>query len=147
MSSISLQWFEIGILDYSRATKQRASKNAFKVVKEGVPQCTDSLSAGWRYKKIDLPDKVPFRTVFRQFKTYKQAKRCADNLGSVLFCRKVDSSFYFNKIEYLNLKQTPRTVEITKEDEFILNAEGELTPTQMDTKTELEQKYEIEIVD
>lgn len=146
MSTASLQWFEIKILDY---------KNADKRIKTFVSPGTSTLVVGGEYgathvppknkAKIDNRMRVPVKVLFWRAKDGKRAKRIGERLGTVISCHKVDTSFHYKKIEYLDLKQAPPTVTIANEDEFILNSQGELTPSAKATRAELERKYEIEI--
>jgi len=149
MSAI-VQGFEIIILDYSKyknRPKTFVNRGVSPVVFNG-DNATHMVRAD--KVKLDVNTEVPCRTMFRFAKNHNQAMQKARNIaerigGSVLQCRKISTSGYFEKIEHLNLKQQPFTVEMAEEDLFILNANGELTPTLRKTKMELEQKYELEI--
>ena len=145
MSSVALQWFEIGIENHSNKQKVSRNKNAFMSTGQDLPFNAYGKEAGWRFRKIDLKPQPEMRTIFRQAKDHKTAMRIAKRLGSVIFCQKVDASFHFKKIEYLKLNQKPYAIEIKRDDQYVLNAEGELTLSQQGTKDMLEQKYEIDI--
>lgn len=145
MSTTTMQWYEIGVLDYSHKKKSVAHNGVFLNTSRGLPFDSYGMDAGWRFRKVDKKEKVPVRVLFRQAKNKDRAINLARKLGTVIFCHKVDSSFHFKKIEYLDLKQKPPTVTIANEDEFVLNSQGELTPTMKATRQELEKKYEIEI--
>jgi hypothetical protein len=145
MSAYAMQWFEIGILDYSKLKKRNSNQLAFDILHGGQSIYTFGHEAGWRYRKENTNSRPTFRTIFRQAKDNKRAKRIAERLGTVLFCQKVDTSYYTRAIEFLKLNQKPLKVSVVQEDEFILNANGELTPTLRATRRELERKYEIDI--
>lgn len=124
--------FEIGILDYSKVSRQ-ASKTV-------VP------TSGNR-NKVDILPHIPTRTIFMRVQgkdAHKKAMQRAKKKGTVVFCNKVQTSYYLNKIEYLNLNQVPLTVEIEMEQEFELSKALEISNPQ---KRMLEQKYEIELID
>lgn len=143
MSTMTLDWYEIGYKS-KRSTNSKSSDSVV-IGLSVLPYSTYGKEVGWRYKKVDVKPKTQIKTIFRQFKSHKLAMRCGKRFGEVLFCHKVDESFHFKKIEYLNLKQEPFKVEIEPEDEFILNAQGELTPTIKGKRDLLEKKYEIEL--
>ena len=145
MSSMSLQWYEIGVLDYSKRHNVASYNGVFLNTGRDLPFNSYGMEAGWRYRKVDRKEKVPVRVIFRQARGADRAKKIAQRIGTVIFCHKVDTSYHYKKIEHLNLKQVPPTVTIAREDEFVLNSSGELTPTLKATRMELERKYEIEI--
>jgi hypothetical protein len=147
MSSYLGQWYELGIMDYGSKLK-RKTKSA--VIPVGDGRAFNGFGrygydAGWRYQKVDVSVKPRIFTIFRRAKDGSRAKKMGSRLGTVLSCHKVSEHFHYEKIEFLNLRQTPMTVTIEQEDEFILNSQGELTPTMRATRNELEKKYEIAI--
>jgi hypothetical protein len=144
-NTTTLQWFEIGILDYSKQRKRQNKLSSFDVIDNTSDIRGFGHDAGWRFRKSNTNPSPNMRTIFRQAKDKNRAMRIAEKLGTVLFCQKVDTSYHFLKIEGIDLKQKPITVSIELEDEFILNAKGELTPTMKATRTELEKKYELAI--
>jgi hypothetical protein len=147
-SSAISQWFEIGVLDYSHA---RLRKTTY--VPPGESDVVMNEQYGLSYippmrkskGKIDVTTGIPMRVIFRRAKTHKVAMRMAERIGTVLFCHKVDASYKMQKMEYIELNQKPMTVEIAVEDQYILNAKGELTATQQGAKGMLEQKYEVQV--
>jgi len=146
MSTMALNWYEICVVNYKRADKHF---NTF--VSAGVSTQVVNDRYGLSFippqnkVKMDVRGKVPSHTIFRQARNYKHALNSAKRLGTVLFCHKVNTEFHFKKIEYLDLKQTPFKVSIEPQDEFILNAQGELTPSKQATRQALEEKYQIDI--
>lgn len=144
--SAMLAWYEIGVLSYSKSKKR-----ANTYVSPGVSDVVVGGEYGISHVppknkvKIDVKPQGFLRTIFRQAKDHARAMKKGERVGTVQYCRKVDASFYFQKIEYLNLRQKPLAVEIKTEDLFILNEQNELTLTQQKTKDELEKKYEIEV--
>ena len=143
MSATTLNLYEIGVLNYSKV-KKRTNTVVLSGDREKYPM-TYAESGTSAKNKIDVKPQAFLRTIFRKAKDQSRAMRMGAKLGTVQYCRKVDASYYFQKIEYLNLNQQPPTVEIRNEDLFVLNAQGELTVAQERTKGELEKKYEIEI--
>jgi hypothetical protein len=148
MSSAMGKWYEIGIITHSVSVKPSKNLSIFDKTGDGV-QFNGfgryGYEAGWRFQKVEIQPKSNIRTVFRRAKSPEKAKKCVKKLGSILFCHKVSEEFHYKKIEYLNLKQVPMTVSLARDDEFVLNAQGELTPTMNATRHELEKKYEITI--
>ena len=151
MSSMAMQWFEICVVDYRRNAKTNNKVNTF--VPPGVSDLVFNDQYGLTHvppknkAKIDKKPKLPVRTIFRQAKDNARAMKIGKRIGAVIYCQKVNTSYHYKKIEYLNLKQLPMTVTLDKEDEFVLNAQGELSPTLKATRSELELKYEINVVD
>jgi hypothetical protein len=147
MSSYLGQWYELGIIDYSSKQKGRTKT---EVIPTGDGQMFTGFGrygrgAGWLYQKVDVSAKPKIFTIFRRAKDGNRAKKMGSRIGTVLSCHKVSEHYHYEKIEFLNLKQTPMTVTIEQEDEFVLNSQGELTPTMRATRNELEKKYEIAI--
>lgn len=147
MSSYLGQWYELSIIDYSSKSKSKIKAEVIPVG-DGKPYTgfgRYGYDAGWRYRKVDVSAKPKIFTIFRRAKDGNRAKKMGSRLGTVLSCHKVSEHFHYEKIEFLNLRQAPMTVTIEQEDEFVLNAQGELTPTMRATRNELEKKYEISI--
>lgn len=110
------RWFEIGIIDHSQDR-----------VMPYHPEIDGK-------HKVDIVHKIQ-KVIFLRG-NQKAVKRKAEKMGEVVFCRKVDSSYFLNKIEYLDLKQVPITLPIVTEQEFTLNKDMELT-------AEIEQEIEL----
>lgn len=144
-NAATLKWFEISVLDFSKQRKRQSSLPVFDVVNNSSDIKEFGHDAGWRFRKGESKPLPNVRTVFRQAKDKNRAMKIAKRLGTVLFCQKVDNTYHFMKIEGIDLKQKPMTVSFERDDEFILNAQGELTPTMKATRMELEKKYEIAI--
>lgn len=147
MSSKVLEWYEIGIRDF-----RNVSHKSETFVSRGVSDLVFNDRYGLSYvpptnkRKEDNKPKVHIRTIFRQAKSQNRAMRIAERLGTVIFCHKVKTHYHFEKIEHLNLHQVPWTIDVEPDDEFILNAQGELTPTFRATQEALERKYEVDFV-
>ncbi len=120
--------FEIKVLDYSQVRNRNG--------KTYVP------TSGNR-NKIDILPEIPCRVLFKRAKNYEQAKRWGDSFGTVVYCQKIDISYYLAKIEHLNVVEKPIELEIDT-GEFVLNKAMEIT--QPRRKTE-HKKISLEILD
>jgi hypothetical protein len=148
MSIANCQYFEARILDWSRAKPKRST-----FVPPGESSLVMNDQYGLSYVptanklrgKVDIVTGIPIRVLFLRAKDHKRAKRIAQRIGTLLSLRKVDASYKIKKVEYIELNQKPMMVEVNLEDQFVLNAKGELTPAQQSTKGMLEQKYNLPI--
>lgn len=145
MSSYLGQWYELAIIPRKKELKSKTVVLQAGDGRDFNGYGRYGYEAGWRYQKLDVKQKPSLMTIFRRAKNSDSAKKMGSRKGTVVSCFKVSAHFHYEKIEYLNLKQAPLSVSIVHEDEFILNANGELTPTLKATRSELEKKYEINI--
>jgi hypothetical protein len=77
-------------------------------------------------KETDKPTRVPSRTLFKQSKDYRRAKKWGERFGTVISCQKVDVSYYLAKIEHLNVIVKPASIELDIGEEFVLNKTMEI---------------------
>ncbi len=68
----------------------------------------------------------PRRTLFFHGKSKERAESWGARFGTVLHCRKVDTTPYRKNIDFLDLHQEPISIEIERE-EYVLNKALELS--------------------
>ena len=105
------QRFEVGILDFGHL----------------VGKATTAFFPSYGKNKRDMLPQPEAKTIFVTAKDGDKAKKKAESFGAVQFCRKVDVSYFLNKIEHLNLNQKPLVIELAVEQHFELNKDMEIT--------------------
>lgn len=69
----------------------------------------------------------PRRTLFMCGKSVEKVRRWGARFGTVLHCRKVDTSYYYHKsIDNLVLDQKPISIEIDSREEYVVSRSLEL---------------------
>jgi hypothetical protein len=134
--------YQIELLDFTKRSSGRSTDAVipdsgglyfcYKCEWEGkrepqCPVCGNSLVPKGKVKLVDTMPIAARRTIVTQptNKNKESIKRWAARFGTVISCRKVDSSPYTQNIEYLNLKQEPIVLEVER-DEFVLTEDLEL---------------------
>ncbi len=93
-------------------------------------------------KTIEVLPFVPHKTFIKRFEDSEAAMSWASRIGTVLSCRKVDTSPYLKNIEYLNLNK-PVSIVLDRE-EYVIGKALELSHPRIDYENKI---IDIEVVD